>query len=188
MPTIQDIENFMRQNGGQQLQGAVGPNSPMAQGAENGINSMAMKQAALQQLAGSPQAAPAPVPVAPPQGLPIPEVQPNAASMSPQDAQSRMGAMIQAPATMDQVAAKLRAQADQDAAAEQHANALQDQDMSGYSDYGKPAAPPAKFQQLKQKIQGKPQDEDIRSSLKGPVEVTPEMEKKLGYNKDEDEE
>lgn len=139
-------------------------------------------QALSAQQAPPPQA-PMPQPMAP---QPPPEVQPNAASMNPADQQSRMRAMIQAPLTMDQVAAKLRAQADEDAVAEHHANSLADEDMSGYKDYHQAAAPSPKFQQLKQRLESKPQD--IRAQLKGPQEVTPELEKQLGYGDDDEEE
>lgn len=178
MPTTQEIEDYIRQNAGVPIQqgAAQGSNAIENKMHQAGAAAMAMKQAALQQLSGSPQQA-----TPPPQAQPIPDVLPNDPSMSPKDAQNRMGAMIQAPATMEQVAAKLRAQADEDAAAEQHANSLQDQDMSGYQDYGKPA--PQKFQQLRQKIQSKPQS---APEQEGAVEVTPEMEKQL-FGSDEDE-
>lgn len=90
-----------------------------------------------------------------------PEVGPNSPSMSNGDAQNRMGAMIQAPQTMQQVEAKLRAQADQDALAEAHQNALEDEDMSGFRDVPKPGQ--QRFQQLKQQVAPKPMPADPRS-------------------------
>jgi len=152
-----------------------------------------MKLQALQQAGAQ-----SPMPQQPmPQGMsPIPQQQdlvaPNAPSMNQQDAQSRMNAMIQAPATMQTVAAKLRAQADQDDADEQHANSLQDEDMSGYTNVPSTAQRQAaarqpaaqKFANLKAKIQ---QPQDVRDTLHGAVEVTPELEKQLGYGSDDDE-
>jgi hypothetical protein len=175
-------EDLVRQKG-QQLNNMVGPNSGMAQGTDQATNAAMMKLAALNQAGQqAPMQQPGTMPnqnIQPQQDL----AAPNAASMTPQDAESRMNSMIQAPMTMQTVQAKLKAQADQDDAAEQHANMLQDQPMTGYSDY--PKQPPAKFQSLKAKIKGSPAD--IRESMNGPQEVTPEMEKKLGYGAEDDE-
>jgi hypothetical protein len=131
---------------------------PLQQGAQHAGQAaddqiMAMKQAALRQLAGNP-APPQPQAPAPQPQLPISEVQPNAASMSAPEAQSRMGAMIQAPEAMEQAAAKLRMQAQQDAAAEEHANHLGEEDMSGYSD-----VPKSRFGGLKSKLADDEDDE-----------------------------
>jgi hypothetical protein len=171
MPTYVDL---LRQ-AGQQIQNNVGPNSPVAQGAEQaGNTAFNAKQAALRQLAG------APAPLAAPQA-----VQPNTQSMTPQDAESRMNAMITAPVAMDKAAAKLRAQANQDDAAEAHANALSDENMTGYSDYKPQEMTTQKFQQLRQQIQPKATP-NVRAQTSATKALTPEQEAAL-YPQDEDE-
>ena len=192
MPTQQEIEDYIRAHAGVPIQNAVGQAADTAQTQLNqmGNSAMALKQAALQQLSldGSNSARS----LNPQQAQPIPEVLPNDPSMSKNDTQSRMAAMIQAPATMAQVEAKLKAQADEDEAAEQRANAMTTDPMNGYTrvlsrvQQEAAAHQPRQFNQIKQKIQGSP--ENIRDTFKGPVEVTPDLEKKLGYGKDEDEE
>lgn len=94
MPTTQEIEAFIRQNAGMPIQQGAGQVADVTEDKINqaGQAASAMKQAALAKLAG-----PQTLPQAPPQAPPIPNVQPNDPSMSPQDAQSRMGAMINAP-------------------------------------------------------------------------------------------
>src|ERR1700730_9407603 len=102
MPTWEDL---LRQKGQQ-----------MQQAGSNMINQnidqpMTAKLNALQQQANPTVSAPVPGQIQPPASG-VPEVLPNAPSMSPADAQNRAAAMVQAPLTMQQVAAKLRNQAD----------------------------------------------------------------------------
>jgi hypothetical protein len=118
--------------------------------------------AALQQAAGSPNLQQQPLPQTPS------EVQPNSPTMNQTDAQSRLNAMIQAPASMQQTAAKLKAQADQDAAEEAafHQNI---DDTAGYSDY-KPSG--GRFQKVKQSLAPSTDEDDEDNKAASGVKQT----------------
>lgn len=193
MPSQQDIENYIRQNAGMPIQQGAAQASDAVESGMNqaGQAAMAMKQAALQKLAG-PQAPPPP----PPQTPPVPNVLPNDPNMSPADQQSRMNAMIAAPLsggtdlTLDGAQAQRQKMLDMyNAASAEKAAGAQDPDMSGYSDVPKPNAA-RQFPHIQKKMKtGQPvTTEDIRATMKGPQEVTPELEKKLGYGADDDDE
>ena len=176
-----DYEAWLRQHGGQQIQNMAGPNSPMAQGTDQATNAAMMKLAALHQQGSG--AAPVPQGGMPPQQpIPLPQqdlAQPNAPTMSAPDAQSRMNSMIQAPLTMQQVQAKLRQQADQDAASEAHANSLQDDPMSGYSDV------PSRFAGLKQQV-GSPSSSPTSKSPTAKIDIKDKTNRKQALSEDQE--
>lgn len=202
MGWLEDQEAAAHMNIGQPIQQGV---QGVAQGIDNGVD--AMRLAAMQKLSSNPQGAqamtPPPNPMLgggqagpAPKDMGIPEVLPNDPSMSAADATTRMRAMIDAPMAMKNAAAKLRAQAALDQEHENHVNSLDSEDMSGYRDVPTSAqreaasqAPP-RFQNLQHKINTKQviNKDDIRDHLKGLTEVTPELEKQLGYGSDEEEE
>jgi cell pole-organizing protein PopZ len=148
MPSYEDL---LRQNVGMPIQNQA---NQMGQQADQ------MAQQKLQALhALSAQQTPPPQPMAPPPQPPPqqPEAQPNSPTMSPADQQTRMQALTQAPLTMQQVAAKLRAQADEDAAHQASMNADEDDveaHKSEYKDY------PSKFDRLKSKLNSSDEDDD----------------------------
>ena len=190
---LNDYEDMIHQQVGIPIQQATGQGANAVEGGIDQAGQAAMQKIALlkQMTDGSaaPQAAP-PVP-------PIPNVQANDPNMSPQDQQSRMQAMIAAPLSGGTSLNLDDAQAQRDkmlqmynAASAEKAAGSQEPDLSGYSDVPQQNAA-RQFPHIQKKIQsGQPiNSQDIRATLKGPQEVTPELEKKLGYgSKDEDEE
>ena len=106
----------------------------------------------------------------------------------------REEAMMAGPEIMAKAAQKLRDQAAIDQKLEEHANELENpMDMSQYKKWSpdQPAfqPPQPKFQRLQQQMQPiAPPPRDIRESLQGMVEVTPELEKQLGYGQREEDE
>lgn len=67
-------------------------------------------------------------------------------------------------------------------ASQDNANEMQQPNAADYQNVAKP------FQALKDKIQSKPAPPvDIRNTLQGPVEVTPELQQQLGYDVDDEE-
>lgn len=199
MAGLDDSEDWIRQNLGQPAQQMMGPGSAPAQNTD--AQAQAMKLAALHALSSNPQAQ---------QGLPSDQIAmqkamaakmsaqpgmnaaPNAASMSPQDAQARMSALAQGPDQMAMAAARLRQEGNQEQAHQNELNAYQDRDMSGYKDYhsSDDAQAPRAFNKIQQKVKSQEPvtTDDIRNHLKGMVEVTPELEKQLGYTSGDNEE
>lgn len=145
-------EDWLRQQAGIPIQQGA---QAMGQVADQGVLAAQMKLQAMKALAQKMGGAGQGQGMAqlPPQNQMVPEVLPNAPSMTAGDAQSRMGAMIQAPDQMAQAAQRLKAQAELDAAAEKHQNDIETQDMSGYSDV------PKKFDGLKKKLNKDEDDE-----------------------------
>jgi hypothetical protein len=177
-------EDYLRQNAGLPIQQSVGQAGQLT---DDQI--LAMKQQAMQAMAASPSQAPNAPPIPP--TPPVPNVQPNSPSMTPQDAQSRMNAMIAAPlsggAALDfDTAAKMRAA--NLAAQAPSQQATPSEDMSGYTDVPKPQAPGHQFPRIQAKVQKNKAaaQPDIRSTLHGAQEMTPEMWKKLGYGDPEE--
>lgn len=147
-------EELIRQHIGMPLQQGA---QQLGQLTDQAAQAAQQKLAALQAVSAK-QAPPQQMPQAIAQAPDQSEVLPNDPSMSAADAQSRQQAMLNAPLTMDQVAAKLRAQADEDAAQQAHQNSIEDQDMSGYTDVPSQVQKQARFKQLKQKVA--PQDDE----------------------------
>lgn len=180
MASWQDYEDLMRQQAGQPVEQAVGNAAQVADAKLQALRKMS------QNLNGAP-AQPGASPVgspSPQMQMPIPEVQPNAPTMSPQDAQARMQGMIAAPQAMANAAAKLRGQAALDQAQLDAFN--KDEDHSGYQDVHPVAR---QFPKIQEKVQAKKPitSKDIRDSIApGMHEVTPELEKQLGYSDEEE--
>lgn len=161
MPTLQEIQDYLArtgQNVTQQSQDVVNRNidQPLAQK----LNALqqASNNAAMQHMSANPTM------TLPSQQMQpgAPEVAPNAETMSPQDARSRMAAMISGPEQMQQADTRLRAQAQQDQAAEEHANHI-GEDMSGFTDVPKPGM--RQFPQIQKRVQAQQPvtSQDIRS-------------------------
>lgn len=180
-------DSFFRRQFGVPIEETLGPQSALAQSAEQNAAALQNKLQALRgisghagAMAGNPQAGAAPDAMG---------ASPRTAPFTDQERDLKIQAMMQGPEAMAQAAQKLRAQAAMDAQAEAHANTLEGpMDMSGYKDY--PREP--KFQQLRDRMQpapaAAPAKPDVRDSLSGMVEVTPELEKKLGYGAQDEEE
>lgn len=183
MPNLQDLEEMLRQQVGQPVEESVG----------NAANAADQKLAVLKKMAAGLNGAPAqpgmsPSMTPPPQyQMPIPEVQNNAPTMSNADATTRARAMIDAPAQMAQASAKLNAQAAMDQTRMNRMN--QEDDAFDRSQYKDVNPVPRQFAQIQKKIVAqKPIGaKDIRDSLAGSGmhEVTPELEKQLGYEDEE---
>lgn len=191
MPSVEDIEAYLRQNAGQPVQQGA---NKLGQAVEDKYNdaadatsqaALSAKQAILQRLAGQPQAVTPPTP-------PVPDVLPNSPTMSPQDAQSRMGAMIQAPlrggtpmtfdAMQQQNAANMAASGSPEQSQE---------DMSGYKDFSQHPVL-RQFPKIQAKVQAqKPITKDDIRSMTSPNEALSEDQESAinkQLNPDEDEE
>lgn len=181
-------DNFLRRKVGIPIEQTLGPQSAFAQGSDQAAAAIQNKLQALQGISAAPMGASDNLPLdasAPPDAM---GASPTNRPFTGEERDLKINAMMNAPMAMEQAAAKLRAQADIDAANEAHANELEGpMDMSGYKPY-------PRFQELQKKVQGQPEmkqaekPKNIRDSLKGMVEVTPELERQLGYGPRDEEE
>jgi hypothetical protein len=161
------VANWFKQNATSQ------PDMEAQQAAQQAASAAQAKRAALQQLSGN-------APVTP---LPIPQVQNNAATMSPQDQDSRMNAMIATPLsggtpmTFDAMGAANQAQMAQNALAAPAGPdiATMNQDQSS------PHPSIRQFPLIQARVKsGQPvTSQDIRNSIKANEAMTPEQEAKL---------